>query len=47
MDARSLGLLGTAANGRLARTVGLVTVLVVGSFAAVLTLITLAGWLGL
>ena len=40
-------LLGSAANGRLARTVGLVTVLVVGGFAAFLVLTTVAGWLGL
>jgi len=40
-------LLGPAANGRLARTVGLITVLVVGAFASVLAVITVAGWLGL
>jgi hypothetical protein len=40
-------LLGSAANGRLARTVGFVTVLVVGAFASVLALITVGGWLGL
>ncbi len=40
-------LLGAAANGRLARSVGLVTVVVVGGFASLLVLVTLAGWLGL
>ena len=40
-------LLGKAANGRLARTVGLATVIVVGSFATFLVLLTLSGWLGL
>jgi NRAMP (natural resistance-associated macrophage protein)-like metal ion transporter len=40
-------LLGAAANGHLARTVGLITVVVVGGFASLLVLITLAGWLGL
>jgi len=40
-------LLGAAANGRLARPVGLATVVVVGGFAAFLVLVTLAGWLGL
>ena len=39
-------LLGPAANGRLARTVGLVTVIVVGAFASLLVVITVAGWLG-
>ena len=40
-------LLGAAANGRLARSVGLVTVVVVGGFASLLVLVTVAGWLGL
>ena len=40
-------LLGAAANGRLARTVGLITVVVVGSFASFLVLLTVAGWLGI
>jgi Mn2+/Fe2+ NRAMP family transporter len=40
-------LLGAAANGRLARSVGLVTVVVVGTFASVLVVLTVAGWLGL
>jgi NRAMP (natural resistance-associated macrophage protein)-like metal ion transporter len=40
-------LLGAAANGRLARTVGLVTVIVVGGFAAFLVIVTVLGWLGL
>jgi Mn2+/Fe2+ NRAMP family transporter len=40
-------LLGAAANGRLARTVGLVTVVVVGTFASFLVLLTVVGWLGL
>ena len=39
-------LLGAAANGRLARSVGLVTVVVVGGFASLLVLVTVAGWLG-
>jgi NRAMP (natural resistance-associated macrophage protein)-like metal ion transporter len=39
-------LLGEAANGRLARTLGLVTVVAVGFFALVLVGITVAGWLG-
>jgi Mn2+/Fe2+ NRAMP family transporter len=39
-------LLGKAANGRLARTVGLATVVVVGGFAAFLVVVTVAGWLG-
>ena len=41
------GLLGDAANGRLARTVGLITVVAVGSFATVLVLLTVGGWLGI
>lgn len=40
-------LLGAAANGRLARTVGVITVAVVGTFAAILTALTVAGWIGL
>jgi Mn2+/Fe2+ NRAMP family transporter len=40
-------LLGAAANGRLARSVGLVTVVVVGGFATLLVLVTVTGWLGL
>ena len=40
-------LLGAAANGRLARTVGLITVIVVGSFATFLVVLTVTGWLGL
>ncbi len=40
-------LLGEAANGRLARTVGLITVIVVGSFATFLVVLTVTGWLGL
>ncbi len=39
-------LLGAAANGRLARSVGLVTVVVVGLFASFLVLQTVLGWLG-
>ena len=37
---------GSAANGRLARSVGLVTVVVVGLFASFLVLQTVLGWLG-
>jgi Mn2+/Fe2+ NRAMP family transporter len=40
-------LLGAAANGRLARTVGLITVIVVGAFASFLVIVTVLGWLGL
>ena len=40
-------LLGAAANGRLARTVGLATVIVVGSFATFLVLLTVGGWFGI
>ena len=40
-------LLGRAANGRLARTVGLITVVTVGSFATFLVVQTVLGWLGL
>ena len=40
-------LLGDAANGRLARSVGLVTVLAVGAFAIVLVGVTVAGWVGI
>ena len=39
-------LLGSAANGRLARSVGLVTVVVVGAFASFLVLQTVLGWFG-
>jgi len=39
-------LLGGAANGRLARTLGAVTVVSVGAFAAFLVLQTVLGWLG-
>ena len=40
-------LLGKAANGGLARTVGFVTVVSVGGFASFLVLETVLGWLGL
>ncbi len=40
-------LLGDAANGRLARTVGLITVVAVGAFAIILVGLTVAGWLGI
>jgi Mn2+/Fe2+ NRAMP family transporter len=40
-------LLGAAANGRLARSVGLVTVIVVGAFATFLVVQTVLGWFGL
>ena len=39
-------LLGAAANGRLARSVGLVTVMVVGAFASFLVVVTVGGWFG-
>ncbi len=39
-------LLGAAANGRLARTVGLITVLTVGAFASFLVAVTVLGWAG-
>jgi Mn2+/Fe2+ NRAMP family transporter len=39
-------LLGNAANGRLARSVGLATVIVVGGFAGFLVVVTVAGWMG-
>lgn len=39
-------LLGAAANGRLARTIGLITVVAVGGFASFLVLLTVLGWLG-
>jgi len=39
-------LLGSAANGRLARTVGLATVILVGSFATFLVVSTVLGWIG-
>ncbi len=39
-------LLGDAANGRLARSVGLVTVITVGAFASLLVILTVLGWLG-
>ena len=40
-------LLGRAANGWLARTAGLITVVTVGGFAALLVVVTVAGWLGI
>lgn len=40
------GLLGDAANGRVARTLGLITVVSVGAFAVLLVGLTVAGWLG-
>jgi NRAMP (natural resistance-associated macrophage protein)-like metal ion transporter len=40
-------LLGAAANGRLARTVGAITVVTVGGFASFLVVLTVLGWLGL
>jgi Mn2+/Fe2+ NRAMP family transporter len=40
-------LLGRAANGWLARTAGFITVVTVGGFAAVLVVVTVAGWLGI
>jgi len=40
-------LLGSAANGKLARSIGLVTVVVVGGFASFLVGITVLGWFGL
>jgi Mn2+/Fe2+ NRAMP family transporter len=39
-------LLGGAANGRLARVLGTITVLTVGAFAAFLVVQTLLGWTG-
>jgi Mn2+/Fe2+ NRAMP family transporter len=39
-------LLGAAANGRLARTVGFITVVAVGSFASFLVAVTVLGWAG-
>ncbi len=39
-------LLGAAANGKLARTVGLITVVVVGAFASFLVVVTVLGWAG-
>jgi Mn2+/Fe2+ NRAMP family transporter len=39
-------LLGAAANGKLARTVGLITVLVVGAFATFLVVVSVLGWVG-
>ncbi len=39
-------LLGAAANGKLARSVGLITVLTVGAFASFLVVVTLLGWAG-
>jgi NRAMP (natural resistance-associated macrophage protein)-like metal ion transporter len=41
------GLLGDAANGRVARTLGLITVASVGTFAVLLVGLTVAGWLGI
>ena len=40
-------LLGAAANGKLARTVGLITVVAVGGFATFLVSVTVLGWLGI
>ena len=40
-------LLGAAANGKLARTVGLITVIAVGGFATFLVSVTVLGWLGI
>ncbi len=39
-------LLGAAANGKLARTVGLITVMVVGAFATFLVVVSVLGWVG-
>jgi len=39
-------LLGAAANGKLARTVGLITVVTVGGFASFLVIVTVLGWAG-
>ena len=39
-------LLGAAANGRLARTVGVVTVAVVGASPASSVVVTVLGWIG-
>jgi Mn2+/Fe2+ NRAMP family transporter len=39
-------LLGLATNGRLARTVGLITVVAVGSFASLLVVLSVLGWFG-
>ena len=39
-------LLGAAANGKLARSVGLVTVVAVGGFASFLVVVTVLGWIG-
>jgi NRAMP (natural resistance-associated macrophage protein)-like metal ion transporter len=39
-------LLGAAANGKLARTVGLITVVAVGGFASFLVAMTFLGWFG-
>jgi NRAMP (natural resistance-associated macrophage protein)-like metal ion transporter len=40
-------LLGAAANGKLARTVGLITVIAVGGFATFLVFLTVLGWMGI
>lgn len=40
-------LLGSAANGKLARTTGLITVVLVGGFAAFLVTQTVLGWVGI
>jgi Mn2+/Fe2+ NRAMP family transporter len=40
-------LLGAAANGKLARTVGLITVVAVGGFATFLVSLTVLGWIGI
>jgi Mn2+/Fe2+ NRAMP family transporter len=39
-------LLGAAANGKLARSVGLVTVVAVGGFASFLVVVSVLGWIG-
>jgi Mn2+/Fe2+ NRAMP family transporter len=39
-------LLGAAANGKLARSVGLVTVVAVGAFASFLVVVSVLGWIG-
>jgi Mn2+/Fe2+ NRAMP family transporter len=39
-------LLGAAANGKLARTIGLITVVAVGGFATFLVSLTVLGWIG-
>jgi Mn2+/Fe2+ NRAMP family transporter len=39
-------LLGAAANGKLARSVGLITVVAVGGFASFLVVVSVLGWIG-